>query len=72
MERFKDGYIISFFCKVTCTGKTGRARAYNSNSVTVAIRFYRFFCAKCIVPVSDKALKSANTNTFALDTAYTF
>jgi hypothetical protein len=40
--------------------------------VSVARRSYRLFGAEGVVPVRNKALKSADTNGFTLDASYTF
>ncbi len=72
MKSFKYSYIVASFCKITCTGKSGRTGTDNGNFMSVLN-----FCSgrfdimlKCIV--SNESLQFTDGNSFAFLTADTF
>ena len=70
MKCLVNSYLVALLCKVTCTGKTGRAGAYYCNLVAVAFGTNGSLGGEGVVPVSNKSLKTTDTNALALDTSY--
>ena len=72
MQCFKDSYIVTKFCQISCTGQTGRTGTDNCNFMTVFLcRSFRFDTV-FFGPVSYKTLQFTDGYRFAFDTTDTF
>ena len=72
MQCFKDSYIVTKFCQISCTGQTGRTGTDNCNFMTVFLcRSFRFDTV-FFGPVSYETLQFTDGYRFAFDTTDTF
>ena len=70
MESLEYSYVIALLCKVACAGKTRRTRADNSSLVTVGSGLLCGSLRLSVMPVSYKALQSADSDGLALFASY--
>ena len=71
MQSFENGDLIALLGQIAGASQAGGTGANDGNSVAIALRTNRLFGAEGVVPVSNKALQTANANGFALDAANT-
>ena len=68
----KDGYIVTKFSQIACTGQSGRTGTDHSNFLAVFLCRSSRFDAVLSCPVSYETLQFTDGNSFALDAADTF
>ena len=72
MQCFKNGYFIAFFRKISRAGKPGGTGADNGNTVSVRGSDFGSNVAVRVMPIGNKAFKSAYADGLAFDSANTF
>ena len=72
MKSFKYSYIITSFCKITCTGKSGRTGTDHCNFMSVLNFCSNRFDIMFQSIVSNKSLQLTDRNSFTFDSADTF
>ena len=70
MEGLEDGDLVALLGKVASAGQARRASADDGYLVAVGFRFYNLVLAVLHIPVSRKALQTADGNRLALDAAH--
>ena len=71
MKCFKYSYIVTRFCKITCTGKSGRTGTNNCNFVSVLHFCASRFDVMLQSVISNKSFQFTDGNSFALLTTDT-
>ena len=69
VERFKNGDVVALLGKVTRAGEAAGAGADDGDLVAVGGGLGGRFLHVCVVPVGDKALKTADADRLTLDAA---
>ena len=69
VQSFVNGDFIALLGKVARAGKAGGAGTYNCNAVAVGRRSFGSFGGMSVMPIGNKAFKSADADGFAFDAA---
>ena len=72
MKCLENGYIVTQFCQIACTGQSGRTRTDNSNLLAVLLSRSSRFDTVLSCPVSYETLQFTDGNRLTFDTADTF
>ena len=72
MQCFKDSYIVTKFCQISCTGKSGRTGTDDCNFMTILCLCTLRLNIMLQSVIRNKSLKLSDRNCFTFNTTDTF